>query len=57
MQPTSVGASKNLLKKTMDHSPISQTFKFENNWKELHNFSEIVKFGFKILKNVENIVM
>ena len=44
----------------MDYSPIRQTFKFENNFStigKLAKFSEIVKFGSKILKNVKNIVM
>ena len=44
----------------MDHSPIRQTFKFVNNFstdgKSTHpKFSEIVKFGCKILQTVENI--
>ena len=39
----------------MDHFPIGQTFKFENNFSTVGK-SEIVKFGCKILKNVENIV-
>ena len=41
------------IRKSMDHSPIRQSFKFENNfsvsWKELPKFSEIVKFGCKTL--------
>ena len=46
----------------MDHSPIRQTFKFENNFSTigksfLNKLSEIVKFGCKILKKVKNIVM
>ena len=36
------------------HKVVGQ---FQHDWKELPKFSEIVKFGFKILKNAENIVM
>ena len=37
------------------HAPIRQTFKFKNNFSA--EFSEIVKFGCEILRNVENIVI
>ena len=52
----------NPAKHPMDHSPIGQPFKsvrkqFYHCWKQLPKFSEIVKFGCKILKKVENIVM
>ena len=50
----------NYPKMGMDHSPITQTFKFENNFSTVGKspkFSEIVQFGCKISRNVENIVM